>query len=172
MRPSQKDCTEILRHRSLYRKRPLPAPMLTVSDARQIPRTPGTIFNILHKSNGGEGGIRTRGTAKQYNGFRGRRFQPLSHLSVRKNYFVQKLYLSIEMEQQSKHETTRESIQRGIFTAEKRMYGQETDTAFCSKRCEIRSHSRPTWNYHSFVCPTFPSNNQNHRHSRWYEEGP
>ena len=32
--------------------------------------------------NGGEGGIRTRGTAKPHNGFRGRRLQPLGHLSA------------------------------------------------------------------------------------------
>ena len=31
---------------------------------------------------GGEGEIRTRGTPKEYNGFRGRRLQPLGHLSA------------------------------------------------------------------------------------------
>ncbi len=33
------------------------------------------------KRAGGEGGIRTHGTDKPYNGFRGRRLQPLGHLS-------------------------------------------------------------------------------------------
>ena len=43
----------------------------------------------LHKLNGGEGGIRTPGRDKPYNGFRGRRFQPLSHLS--KKRFLQEV---------------------------------------------------------------------------------
>ena len=36
----------------------------------------------LARLDGGEGGIRTRGTAGPYNGFRGRRLQPLGHLSA------------------------------------------------------------------------------------------
>ncbi len=46
-------------------------------------------INNLYKLYGGEGGIRTPGRDKPYNGFRGRRFQPLSHLS--KKRFLQEV---------------------------------------------------------------------------------
>jgi hypothetical protein len=45
--------------------------------------------------NGGEGGIRTRGTRNGYNALAGRRFQPLTHLSIcgiklyQKNFILQ-----------------------------------------------------------------------------------
>ena len=38
--------------------------------------------SIIDRLNGGEGGIRTRGTRKGYNALAGRRFQPLTHLSI------------------------------------------------------------------------------------------
>ena len=42
----------------------------------------GMIENACERGTGGEGGIRTHGTHKGYNGFRDRPVRPLRHLSI------------------------------------------------------------------------------------------